>query len=179
MKDIEAFVRDFIAIEAQVITQRKGSSLVAFNQSIAAARPLLAEALIRDFDFVEMDEFEHEFYQDETAEPALPRHLFKISQYQHPMHGNVWVIFLSPAEADADFRILTDLFFVVENDNGLQVANKANYSDFSSGGDYYQWEYGSGADELKFDALEGPIEVVRFEAPMDINNGLKHFEDAL
>ena len=163
--------------EAGSIKKRKGQqNFEKYNALIGELYALMDPALMLNSTLGYMTLTEHASLTKSKNQTFTPRHLFKISQYKHEKYGDLWVAFVGPLNSDNTFKTLEDVFFIRQEGASLKLVQTACYSDFSSDGEYYQWEYERDRKDLTFEALGNPVTIERYHEPEDYNEGLEHYQ---
>jgi len=87
---------------------------------------------------------------------------------------------MSNEKPDADFKSLTNAFFVIKEKGDFKIANTLLYSNYSSDGITYAWEDMGGIRDLNFKYLtkDKLVEIERIQEPVDYYDGhLNYYGD--
>ncbi len=91
MKQAKEFILKFLAKEAECWTRLELFDLNAFNQSVSELYSMAIDELDESLGILQRNEL------DKEEEPTTykPRHLFKLSNYQNEIYGDIWVAYVS------------------------------------------------------------------------------------
>ncbi|GAA3625316.1 hypothetical protein [Flavivirga jejuensis] len=79
----------------------------------------------------------------------------------------------NPSDYNKKLRVV---FVLIEEDEKFKIVQYGIYSDFSTDGLSYQWEYyGGGYEDLTLDKLGSPVSIERYQEPIESFDGLKHY----
>jgi hypothetical protein len=185
MTDIEqvyTFSKKFLKSEAQVTTQKRIPDLVSYNTVLQEYFSFLVEQLQGATGHMPMDGLSGEdYYERMKRYPAdTPREIFKISEYNSPEYGKVWVVFVSERNYKETFKHLENAFVVIEEEGKLKVAKFLLYNNYTEIGDPdapYRWDDMEGYSDLNFETLKNPVKIERYVEPSDSEEGLKLYND--
>lgn len=89
------------------------------------------------------------------------RHLYKISEYNHPTYGKVWACYVSVANPIAKkTKSIFSCFIVAEVDNELKII-----AQFIVDPDTYKWRFGGGDRNIEYYKLGKPVAIERLMSP--------------
>jgi hypothetical protein len=91
MKKVKQFIKEVFIKEAECWTKDELGDIDDFNQTVRELHSFAVDKVGKGFGVFERDELRH----DENPITYTPRHLYKLSAYNHPVYGNIWVAYAS------------------------------------------------------------------------------------
>ncbi len=119
MEYIKKFFEAFFRKEAECWTKDGLNNLDGFNTSVRELHSLAIDRVGKGFGIYERDELT----PNENPTTYTPRHLYKLSAYNHPVYGDIWVAYASSTTTDSDPKADTifEAFIVGEVEHDLKV----------------------------------------------------------
>jgi len=181
MKKIKPFLEAFIDKEAIMLLLKSKPDIEPYNIALSEYFSFLVPQLHGATGHIIKTEPDDEDIMEMLGEFEDPnkRQLFKISAYEHKKYGKVFVAYTSSENPTQKLLVLSDAMMIIE-DEELKIAKFLLYTNYTERGDKdapYRWDEMRGYNDLKFDLLEGPIAIERFEQPSDWKEGLKLYND--
>lgn len=178
MEKVKLFSEQFAEKEAEVSTRKRFPDLDAYHKALNEYFSFLVEQLQGATGHMPLKELRSpEHYEKMKKYPAdLPRHIFKISEYNSVKYGKAWVVF---ASSSGHYEELDSAFIVIEEHAELKIAKFLLYTHYTESGDKdapYRWDDMQGYSDLNFSSLEGPVNIERYKEPEDGGEALYHQE---
>ncbi|GAA4272697.1 hypothetical protein U6A24_08080 [Aquimarina gracilis] len=175
MKEVQELIDNFSQDEALAYDAKKKPDYEFANQALRNMHQHTISALAGQMGLIYKTKNESdEYYEKKKNKPAYnPRHLFKISHYNHQKYGEVWIAYVSTVNPDPDIKLLSHAFFIVKEDGDLKIARIYIYSNQRGMSTTYDWEGLNGYQDLTFESLGELIEVNRILEPLDYQDSLK------
>jgi len=169
MDKIRDFILKFLAKEAECWSKSHLTNLDSFNQSIRELYAMAIDDLDEGLGIFE----ENELRENENPITYIPRHLFKLGNYQNEIYGDIWVAYVSTKNPNIDPK--EEIFFqgfiiaYIENEYkviGAMIINK-NRSTMKIEGWKASVYNPSNLDIKKFGTF---VSAERYSAPGDYDN---------
>jgi len=183
MEEIIKFVEDFAKAEAKAYSLSMSSDLEKYNQAITDMYSYVDPILNGKLGLLKKTENEassDDLFMNllgsdavEANSDSCPRHLFKISEYEHDKYGKIWAAFVSLANHEEDLNTLDSVLFISIQGGEFRILSTSIYTDTATEGKEYQWENNGGYIEISFEELGEPISIERIKEPLDFNDSLR------
>ncbi|GAA3628561.1 hypothetical protein [Flavivirga jejuensis] len=177
MQKIKVFIEDFFKVESRTATLKRVPDLDSYNESVERLNSFFTDTLKGAWGYQIINELDDEdvYEMFEGTPDDIPRHLFKISRYEHEKYGDVWVCYTSVRNPDVNHKILNEAMIIVQEGDDLKIATKYGYSRENTSKKSYKWGIESGYRDLTFDSLGSPESIERYQEPVESFDGLKHY----
>lgn len=171
MKEVKDFLDRFVQKELEMHeAYRKRNNIKNFNKlflELNAFTVNTIEEVQAKIGFgvtIMTDEHDEEFFEDLEFMPELKRRIiYKISEYNHPIYQNVWLVYTSNANSGSETtKLLTMCFCISKIDGKLKICVKY-ITDYNT----QLWKKVGGFDNVDFYALGIPVLVERLVSPLN------------
>lgn len=175
MEKIINFLNNYFEEERKLHSFRKIPDLKTYNKQVHKLREYIHEEMYGDLGDVEQKlKAPDMFYPNKKSDPLIGgRILFKLTHYEHADFGELYVAYVSPAQARKEILALTDALFIVFVENKFCIAKRMVFSDYDSGDGKCDWIDAGGIEELNFEDKVSLIEIHQIKKPSEIHPGFE------
>ncbi|MEO4004162.1 hypothetical protein [Flavobacterium sp. CAU 1735] len=161
MDSVKSLLDDFIKIETEALRSNDASLVGQLH-----AMTYLKWSFLPEFDFG----WEEQISKNEQP---IPRHLYKIVQYDHEHYGEIWACYLSAANPENGRKTLDDCFILAQIDGEHKLIARCVATNSKSD----RWKQVSGNSEVGDYLRETFITQHYFNRPTDTEWALNDFGD--
>ncbi|MBN9284301.1 MULTISPECIES: hypothetical protein [unclassified Flavobacterium] len=175
MEEIKTFVNEFLKAEALAADALVKPNLDDYNNKLVYMNSFCIEQLQNKFGMVPRTElWDDDFYEEwQDAIPSAPRNIYKISQYQDEIYGDVYVVYVSGrSPINMIFRYGESIFVAKINDE-LKIVKDYTFGDQMR--IKKKFETGIGLGDISFESLKNPVAIERYMAPTHDKDGMEHY----
>jgi hypothetical protein len=175
MEEIKIFVNSFTKQEAKTTSLRRHPNLEVYNNALQEMNNYCVESLHNTFGMVPLKRIYDQEYYDKWSKKkdASPRHLYKISHYKNDIYDDVYVAYVSERNPSDEIFLYGECLFVARINNELKIIKNYTFGDELLVKD--KFEANQGLENISFETLSNPINIVRYMAPDDDEDGMEHY----
>lgn len=161
MELIEKFVIEFINKEKRIEELLRKKRLDDRNEIVDELFMMSEGLVFAKKEFEPLSMIKKMTIEENKNLPVYPRHFYKISEYENPKYGSIWVCYVSVANpGKGNTKLISFAFIVAKINEDLKII-----AQFSPDYDTQKWEFRGGDDDLKFDELGELVNIHRLTSP--------------
>lgn len=179
INEVKSLFNDFLICEADARYKRLKPDMGAYNKAYEKMHSYTIAAMTGMLGIIRMKKLDsNDFYANYTnISPFNPRHLYKISHYNHNKYKDVYIAYVSQENPYMDYKGMSYAFFLIKEEEKYVIAKQYIYSNHSTDGFEYIWGPQHGYNDLTFDSLGEFISTVRYLEPIDDEDSMKMYHE--
>ncbi|MDC7124979.1 MAG: hypothetical protein PQJ46_05400 [Spirochaetales bacterium] len=163
LTEVKIFLEEFFQVELEAWNANLKPNLEIMNSKMEKMYSYCHDSLYNSLNIVVRDKLRSPSFYDDSPNYQHPRYLFKLSHYEHPKYGDLYLAYTSePAIIYNDFLSINYCLFITKVEEEYKIISSHFVHTENLGNIHWR---NKGVEDITFDNAGKLIEIERYIEP--------------